>query len=127
MDEKFNNQNEIDNNQYTQPQEYGNQYTQQPQNYSNQYTQQNDYANYNSYNQNNCGMNNNYVNGENCGQQPDYNNYNQYVQPLQYSDPYSNQYAAYNNNQSKGLAIASMILGIVSVCLCCLWYVTIFT
>ena len=37
------------------------------------------------------------------------------------------QYTQYNPGESKGMAIASMVLGIVSVCLCCLWYVSIFT
>lgn len=72
--------------------------------------QQPDYTNqYNQYNQQ---------------PQPDYSNqYNQYnQQPQQYNDPYYNQqYPQYNepqNDNSRGFAIASLVLGIVSF-FCC--------
>lgn len=63
-------------------------------------------------------------------EQPQYaqpQQYQQYTQPQQYSEPYYNQqYPTYveTNNGRKGMGIASMILGIVSVVLCCLWYIT---
>lgn len=134
MDENFNNQNQFGNDnqngQYTSPQDYTNQYTQPSQNYSNQYDQTQGYAPYNPQNnysnQNTYGQNN-YSNQNTPVQQYDCNN--QYAQPQQYSDPYSSQYTPYNANPSdkKGMAIASMILGIVSVCICCFWYIAIFT
>ena len=72
--------------------------------------QQPDYTNqYNQYNQQ---------------PQPDYSNqYNQYnQQPQQYNDPYYNQqYPQYNepqNDNSRGFAIASLVLRIVSF-FCC--------
>lgn len=103
----FNNQNNNDYtnqyNQYNQPQQYEpqpQQYQQYAQPQQPQYDQQ--YAQQQQY------------------QQYDYN------QPQQYSDPYFNQqYPAYHeiNNGRKGMGIASMVLGIFSVVLCCLWFV----
>lgn len=37
----------------------------------------------------------------------------------------SPQYQGFKGNDSKGMAIASMILGIVSIVLCCIWYISL--
>lgn len=89
MDENFNNQqNNQQNNQYNQQNEQYNQQYNQPQYNQQQYNQQ--------YNQQQYNQPNNYNN---------YNNYatNQYQQP---------------QDNSRGLAIASLVLGIVSF-FCC--------
>ena len=89
MDENFNNQqNNQQNNQYNQQNEQYNQQYNQPQYNQQQYNQQ--------YNQQQYNQPNNY------------NNYNNYA-PNQYQQPQDN---------SRGLAIASLVLGIVSF-FCC--------
>ena len=89
MDENFNNQqNNQQNNQYNQQNEQYNQQYNQPQHNQQQYNQQ--------YNQQQYNQPNNY------------NNYNNYA-PNQYQQPQDN---------SRGLAIASLVLGIVSF-FCC--------
>ena len=89
MDENFNNQqNNQQNNQYNQQNDQYNQQYNQPQYNQQQYNQQ--------YNQQQYNQPNNY------------NNYNNYA-PNQYQQPQDN---------SRGLAIASLVLGIVSF-FCC--------
>ena len=89
MDENFNNQqNNQQNNQYNQQNEQYNQQYNQPQYNQQQYNQQ--------YNQQQYNQPNNY------------NNYNNYA-PNQYQQPQDN---------SRGLAIASLVLGVVSF-FCC--------
>lgn len=104
MDQNFNNQN---NNQTN---DYQNQYNQYNQ------PQQNDYNNQYAQPQQN-GYNNQYAQP----QQNDYNN--QYAQPQQYNEPYYNQqYPQYvePSNGGNGMSLASLILGIASVVVCCL-------
>lgn len=133
MDEKndyngFDNQNpETNNNRYSENNNSNNEqgipYYQQ-QNFNNQnnpysnsqqsnyYEQQSQYnqSQYNQSQQNQYGQNNYY------SQQADYQN--QYNQPV--GNAYQQQqYASYEQPSGKGFAIASLVLGIVSVCTCC--------
>lgn len=100
------NQYENQSNPYTQPQQNDyysqqNQYAQSQQNQYGQYQNQNDYY----------------------AQQDQYNNMygNQYNQPQYgYNNQYpQNQYDSYNNTSGRGFSIASLVLGIVSLCTCC--------
>ncbi len=113
MDESFNNGF---NNQNNEPQQndYTNQYAQNNQ-------QQTDYSNqYAQYN----APQNNYNEQYNQYSQPVDNNANQYGynQPQQYNSPYYNQqYPQYTEQpeNGKGFAIASLVIGILSLTCCC--------
>lgn len=95
MDENFNNQqNNQQNNQYNQQNDQYNQQYNQPQYNQQQYNQP-------QYNQQQ-------YNQQQYNQPNNYNNYNNYA-PNQYQQPQDN---------SRGLAIASLVLGIVSF-FCC--------
>ncbi len=95
MDENFNNQQ---NNQQN------NQYNQQNDQYNQQYNQQQ----YNQPQYNQQQYNQQQYNQQQYNQPNNYNNYNNYA-PNQYQQPQDN---------SRGLAIASLVLGIVSF-FCC--------
>ncbi len=116
MDENF---NQYNNNQQT---DYSNQYAQNNQqpDYTNQYAQYNQQQGYTQYNapQNNYNEQYNQQYNQQYGQQPQ----NGYVQPEQYNAPYYNQqYPQYveKNEDGKGMSIASLVLGILSVSCCC--------
>lgn len=127
MDEKFNNvynnPQENNNPQFTQQdnQQYNQQYVQQnPQNYQQQYNQQYGQPNDQPYTQQ-YAYNQNYP--------------RQYGQPQQYNPPYYNaQYPEYNgdiNNNKNGFAIASFVLGLISILFClisftgaCIWLIS---
>lgn len=120
MDENYNNQ--YNNNQNPQPQDNNNQYSQPQQpDYASQYNQYNQQPDYNNQNNGN-NQQQNYANQNNGYAQPqDYTNqYN--VQPQQYNQPYYDQqypqYYEQPQDNSRGFAIASLILGIVSF-FCC--------
>lgn len=133
----FNNPYES-NNQQTNHQNVDNSQNQQTQ-YNQQQNSPQDYSQYNQqqyqppYNQ---PQNNQNLNNSPQFQQPQYNQFNnnqyqspQYIQPQykgqsQYQQPY-NQYQM-PSQPNYGMAVASMICGIVSIVFnCCIWYISL--
>lgn len=138
MDENF-------NNGYNNPQENNNQ--DYAQHYNQQYDRQNNQLNNQQYGQQNNqqysqpnSQFSNQQNGQPYNQPYNHQNGNnqnyshQYGQPQQYNAPYYNaQYPEYReNNNSNGFAIASLVLGLISIVCCftsfsgcCFWLIAL--